>query len=167
MTDLAARVVRRFKAMDLREYAEEEWEEYDNAFTRPQFPDAFSSEGAFIEAVSRGVMAPVVSFKGVENTDADGQRVGDYEQLETTMWQNKGANFAEEGRPKFYEWLGDIISSVKDGSAPPSIVGVHGDGTYYLLAGNTRATVAKYLGVPARVIYIPLRGRHLPPPVAR
>lgn len=162
----ADKVLARFKqSFDREEYAHEEWDEYDATKAKDQFPDAFEDEADFVAHVTAGPMADVRLWHGVQNTDADGQRPGDYVQLCTTMWQNKGANFADY--PEFQEWLGTIISSVKDGSAPPSIIGVHNDGTYYLIAGNSRAMAAKFLGVSWKVIFVPLKGRHLPPPTAR
>lgn len=162
------------KEKALEKYAEGEFGEYDENFgTKTKFPDAFKSKEEFVSAVKKGKREEIDKDSQVDNSNIADQKKGDYEGLSETIygfkkekWDKLGEGDEKKGKALFKKYLDGIIETAKKNSSslPPAIIGEHtskrtGKSSKYLLAGNSRAMVFAYLGKPAPVITVPLKGR--------
>lgn len=162
------------------EHADTEYSEYaHNAFVQAKFPEAFGSKGDFVTEFLHGKHMFVEDWSTVQNCSAATQKQGDRDDLIKTLWNFKQKEWvpsdqssdaaSEEEFAKYVDGLIEKADKEDPELTPPVIIGVHKDATTgketdYLISGNSRALVYAFLGKPAPVRAIPLRGRMLPDP---
>jgi hypothetical protein len=155
------------------EYADAEWVEYsENPIIRSVFPEAFDTPDEFVMAFLKAQTKELHNFTKVENTDAANIKKGDFEALADSMWRYKADDWRDRSQgneqlahERFEDHLNGLVSKLQGehpDTAPPVIIGVYedpsGEKTYHVVSGNSRAMIYAYLGKPAPVRYVPLKG---------
>lgn len=154
--------------------AKKEYEgEFDNPYIRGWFPDAFKTKKEFVKAYKKAPIEHLDNLDDVDNSQSKAVKKGDFKSLAKTLWENKKDMFMKGGHkhqegasPKhlFMKWLKKKIKRAKKGKHFPTIIGVHEDPDTgkkheWLIGGNSRSLIHKYLGLKAPVKKIPLKGK--------